>query len=145
MVVARTGDADNAYRVGRIMGDELRALGINLDLAPVLDTLTGSAERRYYGTTTNDAAQYGCAMARGLRDAGVLACGKHFPGHEQTGLDTHFGFVVDDTPSDLLMRCMTPFSPRYGGGTGQRNDRPRMLSCAGRIGHARVIVQTYHY
>ena len=56
MVVARTGDADNAYRVGRIMGDELRALGINLDLAPVLDTLTGSAERRYYGTTTNDAA-----------------------------------------------------------------------------------------
>ena len=73
MVVARTGDADNAYRVGRIMGDELRALGINLDLAPVLDTLTGSAERRYYGTTTNDAAQYGCAMARGLRDAGVLA------------------------------------------------------------------------
>ncbi len=109
MVVARTGDADNAYRVGRIMGDELRALGINLDLAPVLDTLTGSAERRYYGTTTNDAAQYGCAMARGLRDAGVLACGKHFPGHEQTGLDTHFGFVVDDTPSDVLMRCMTPF------------------------------------
>ena len=71
--------------------------------------MTGSAERRYYGTTTNDAAQYGCAMARGLRDAGVLACGKHFPGHEQTGLDTHFGFVVDDTPSDLLMRCMTPF------------------------------------
>ena len=109
MVVARTGDADNAYRVGRIMGDELRALGINLDLAPVLDTLTGSAERRYYGTTTNDVAQYGCAMARGLRDAGVLACGKHFPGHEQTGLDTHFGFVVDDTPSDVLMRCMTPF------------------------------------
>ena len=49
-------------------------------------------------------------MARGLRDAGVLACGKHFPGHEQTGADTHFGFVVDNTPRDTLMNsCLTPF------------------------------------
>ena len=40
MVVARTGDADNAYRVGRIMGDELRALGINVNFAPVCDVST---------------------------------------------------------------------------------------------------------
>lgn len=109
MVVARTGGANVAHRVGQTMGGELRALGINLDLAPVLDTLTGPAERRYYGTTTDDAARYGCAVARGLRDAGVLACGKHFPGHEQAGLDTHFGFVVDETPRDALARCMMPF------------------------------------
>lgn len=40
----------------------------------------------------------------------MLACGKHFPGHEQTGADTHFGFVVDNTPRDTLMNsCLTPF------------------------------------
>lgn len=93
-----------------MMGGELRALGINLDCAPVLDTLSGPAERRYYGQTVQSIADYGCAMARGLRDAGVLACGKHFPGHEQTGADTHFGFVVDNTPRDTLMNsCLTPF------------------------------------
>lgn len=79
MVIARTGDPSNAYKVGRMMGGELRALGINLDCAPVLDTLSGPAERRYYGQTVQSIADYGCAMARGLRDAGVLACGKHFP------------------------------------------------------------------
>ena len=110
MVIARTGDPSNAYKVGRMMGGELRALGINLDCAPVLDTLSGPAERRYYGQTVQSIADYGCAMARGLRDAGVLACGKHFPGHEQTGADTHFGFVVDNTPRDTLMNsCLTPF------------------------------------
>lgn len=110
MVIARTGDPANAYKVGRMMGSELRALGINLDCAPVLDTLSGPAERRYYGQTVQSIADYGCAMARGLRDAGVLACGKHFPGHEQTGADTHFGFVVDNTPRDTLMNsCLTPF------------------------------------
>lgn len=109
MVIARTGDPANAYKVGRMMGGELRALGINLDCAPVLDTLSGPAERRYYGQTVQSIADYGCAMARGLRDAGVLACGKHF-GHEQTGADTHFGFVVDNTPRDTLMNsCLTPF------------------------------------
>lgn len=110
MVIAHTGDPANAYKVGRMMGGELRALGINLDCAPVLDTLSGPAERRYYGQTVQSIADYGCAMARGLRDAGVLACGKHFPGHEQTGADTHFGFVVDNTPRDTLMNsCLTPF------------------------------------
>lgn len=110
MVIARTGDPANAYKVGRMMGGELRALGINLDCAPVLDTLSGPAKRRYYGQTVQSIADYGCAMARGLRDAGVLACGKHFPGHEQTGADTHFGFVVDNTPRDTLMNsCLTPF------------------------------------
>ena len=110
MVIARTGDPANAYKVGRMMGGELRALGINLDCAPVLDTLSGPAERRDYGQTVQSIADYGCAMARGLRDAGVLACGKHFPGHEQTGADTHFGFVVDNTPRDTLMNsCLTPF------------------------------------
>lgn len=71
--IARTGDPANAYKVGRMMGGELRALGINLTRAPALDTLSGPAERRYYGTVQS-IADYGCAMARGLRDAGVLAC-----------------------------------------------------------------------
>ncbi len=41
---------------------------------------------------------------------GCSPAGKHFPGHEQTGADTHFGFVVDNTPRDTLMNsCLTPF------------------------------------
>lgn len=110
MVLARTGEPANAYKTGQIMGTELRALGINLDCAPVLDTLTGLPERRYYGQDSQTAADYGCAMARGLQNAGVLACGKHFPGHEQAGADTHFGFVVDPVPRDVLLeQCLLPF------------------------------------
>ena len=92
--VADRGDAKLAVAVGRAMGRELRAVGIDLDFAPVLDVWSNPRNRvigdRAFGTTPQAVARFALAFARGLAQAGVLACGKHFPGHGATVGDSHF-------------------------------------------------------
>ncbi|MFI5301723.1 MAG: beta-N-acetylhexosaminidase [Polyangiales bacterium] len=74
-------------------GRELRALGFSMSFAPVLDVDTNPANPvigdRSFGATPDVVAMAGIATARGLADAGVLSCGKHFPGHGDTELDSH--------------------------------------------------------
>jgi beta-N-acetylhexosaminidase len=90
-----TAPADEhlAERIGRAIGDELAALAIDIDFAPVLDVHTNPANPiigdRAFGTEPAGVARRGLAFARGLAAAGVLACGKHFPGHGDTHADSH--------------------------------------------------------
>lgn len=97
--VGLTSSVNLAYQVGFAMGQELRSVGIDLDFAPVLDVLTNPANTvigdRAFSTDPYQVALLGRAQARGLRDAGVIPCGKHFPGHGGTLLDSH-----DDQPKD---------------------------------------------
>jgi beta-N-acetylhexosaminidase len=82
-----------AEQVGKAMGDELRALAIDIDFAPVLDVHTNPANpiigERAFGTDPEGVALRTLAFARGLAAAGVLACGKHYPGHGDTTTDSH--------------------------------------------------------
>jgi len=91
--MGRHGDEGLAEDVGRAFASELRAVGINLDYAPVLDVLTNSTNRvigdRAFGDRPEEVARLGAAFVRGLQGAGVAACGKHFPGHGDTVLDSH--------------------------------------------------------
>ena len=83
-----------AEAVGRAMGIELAAVGIDLDFAPVLDVCTNPRNRvigdRAFATEPERAAALALAFARGLQGAGVLACAKHFPGHGASTGDSHF-------------------------------------------------------
>jgi len=80
--------------VGRAMGRELRAAGIDLDFAPVLDVCSNPRNQvigdRAFASDPADVARLGLALARGLAGAGVLTCGKHFPGHGASTGDSHF-------------------------------------------------------
>ncbi len=82
-----------AEQVGLAMGRELHALGFDIDFAPVLDIHTNPANPiigdRAFGTDPETVARRALAFARGLERAGVLACGKHFPGHGDTATDSH--------------------------------------------------------
>jgi beta-N-acetylhexosaminidase len=93
-VVAARNDPRLAEAVGRAMGRELRAVGIDLDFAPVLDVCSNPRNRvigdRAFGSEPGRAARLALAFARGLARAGVLACGKHFPGHGASTGDSHF-------------------------------------------------------
>jgi beta-N-acetylhexosaminidase len=86
-------DERTAEAVGRAIGDELRALGFDIDFAPVLDVHTNPANpiigERAFGSDADTVARRALAFARGLDAAGVLACGKHFPGHGDTDTDSH--------------------------------------------------------
>ncbi|MBI5479486.1 MAG: beta-N-acetylhexosaminidase [Deltaproteobacteria bacterium] len=87
-----------AGQVGRALGAELAALGFALDFAPVLDVHTNPQNPvigdRALGTDPAAVAARGSALLRGLHDAGVGSCGKHFPGHGDTITDSHLDLPV---------------------------------------------------
>ncbi|MCY4659731.1 MAG: beta-N-acetylhexosaminidase [Acidobacteria bacterium] len=91
--LGRSGDPDLARRFGRALARELRSLGITLDYAPVLDVDTNPHNPvigdRAPADDPSRAAVLGAAMVRALQGGGVAACGKHFPGHGDTDLDSH--------------------------------------------------------
>jgi beta-N-acetylhexosaminidase len=92
----RFGQANSAAlarAAGRAMGRELAAAGFNCNFAPVLDVDSNPANPvigdRSFGASPGRVARLGLAFARGLAEAGILPCGKHFPGHGDTELDSH--------------------------------------------------------
>ena len=88
-----TRDAELARAVGRVIGSELSAVGVDLDFAPVLDVDTNPDNpvigARSFDREPGVVAELGIALACGLMDTGVAPCGKHFPGHGDTHQDSH--------------------------------------------------------
>ena len=113
--VAAAGDAGRTEQVGRAMGDELAALGIGWDFAPVLDVHTNASNpvigNRAFGTTPESVVVHALAFWRGLRAAGLVGCGKHFPGHGDTSSDSHLELPVVAHALDRLRRIeLFPFA-----------------------------------
>lgn len=95
-----------ARRFGLALGREMRAVGINMDYAPVLDVNT-NPENPIIGTRalSNEpewAAVLGVAFMRGFREAGVISVGKHFPGHGDTSQDSHLTLPSVDRDAETL-------------------------------------------
>lgn len=113
MALASTGNVENAYRSGVITGRELNAIGVNFDLAPVMDTNSNPRNpvigARSFGDQPETVANYGSAMIRGLEE-NVISCAKHFPGHGDTEVDSHLGLPVVDKSIEELEACeLIPF------------------------------------
>jgi beta-N-acetylhexosaminidase len=104
--VDREGAARAAYFNAVLIGNELRALGINMDCAPTLDlTIPGAHEiigDRAYGGDPERVARLGRAACDGFLAAGVLPVIKHIPGHGRARVDSHESLPIVDTPADIL-------------------------------------------
>ncbi len=91
--VFATGNRKLFRRHGRLIGDEVRALGFNTDFAPVFDLAFPASQpvltTRVVSADPQQTASYAREFLRGLREARVLGCGKHFPGLGEAALDTH--------------------------------------------------------
>lgn len=91
--LGKLGSDVYAFRVGMALGRELAAVGINMNMAPVLDVNTNPLNPvigdRSFGNKAKLVAALGAAYMHGLHTAGVVAVGKHFPGHGDTSLDSH--------------------------------------------------------
>lgn len=98
MAFGAAGSEDALLEEGKIMGEELRALGINLNLAPVLDVNNNSKNPvigvRSYGDKPEKAARYGVNLIKGLQSNKVIATAKHFPGHGDTDVDSHLSLPL---------------------------------------------------
>src|ERR1035437_2342852 len=109
-----TGSRALFRKHGRVIGENCRALGFNVDFAPVLD-LAYEASRSVMSTraVSDDPKKvvvYAREFLRGLGDAGVLGCGKHFPGLGEAMLDTHHELPsVEKPPRKLWEQDLVPY------------------------------------
>jgi beta-N-acetylhexosaminidase len=108
-------DAALAEEVGAALGAELAALGVDVDFAPVLDIHTNPQNpvigERAFGRDADSVVRRALAFARGLESAGVLACGKHFPGHGDTATDSHLELPRIDHEMKRLEKVeLAPFA-----------------------------------
>lgn len=98
MAVAATGDREAAFRQGRIICEEMRAIGVNWLFAPVVDINNNPDNPviniRSFGADPRAVGEFGAALARGVREANCLSTLKHFPGHGDTATDSHIGLSV---------------------------------------------------
>lgn len=123
MAVGATGSAapDNARETGAILGGELAAVGINVDFAPDADVNVNPANPvigvRSFGDDPDDVASLATAMGQGIAGAGVVPTFKHFPGHGDTGTDSHIGTATVDKSLDELRACeLVPFKAAIAAG-----------------------------
>ena len=112
--LGRSGNLQLAVRFARALASELRAVGITLDYAPVLDVHTNPKNPvigdRALAVQARDVAEMGAAIVRALQEGGIAACGKHFPGHGDTSTDSHHELPLVEHPPELLReREFLPF------------------------------------
>src|SRR5580692_6092915 len=112
--LGRSGDDALVERFAGALAAELRAVGVNLDYAPVLDVRTNPANQvigdRALADRAEVVARLGRVIVRALQTAGVAACGKHFPGHGDTVADSHDELpLVEHAPDRLEAVELEPF------------------------------------
>jgi beta-N-acetylhexosaminidase len=112
--VGQRGDPALAYAVGRATAAELALVGINLNFAPVLDVNSNPKNPiigdRSFGSDTTKVIRLSKKWIQGLREGGIIPCGKHFPGHGDTDKDSHVDLpVVDRALQELEAVELPPF------------------------------------
>lgn len=111
--LGEAGDAAQAQAVGTEIAAYLKALGLNLDFAPVADVLVendSEVKGRSYGAEPQRVSALSAAMAQGLRAGGVIPCYKHFPGHGATAQSAHAGKAASSRALSQMLACeLIPF------------------------------------
>ncbi|HEX6463369.1 MAG TPA: beta-N-acetylhexosaminidase [Vicinamibacterales bacterium] len=124
MTLGRAGAPLNdtlAERFAKALAAELHAVGISLDYTPVLDVLTNPKNPvigdRALAERAEDVARLGSIIIRTLQREGIAACGKHFPGHGDTSVDSHFDLPLVEHPPDRLEAVeLVPFEAAIAAG-----------------------------
>jgi beta-N-acetylhexosaminidase len=120
-LLGELGDLGLVRRAARAVATELAAAGFNLNFAPVLDVDSNPDNPiigdRAFGSEPRTVMRAGVAFLQGLQDKNVLACGKHFPGHGDTSVDSHLDLpVITHDRARLEQIELPPFRAASGAG-----------------------------
>jgi beta-N-acetylhexosaminidase len=123
MALGAIGSEEVAAEVALATGRELKALGINMNLAPVVDVNNNAANPvigvRSFGEDPRLVARLGSAMVKGYQDAGVVSCLKHFPGHGDSAVDSHLAMpLIPHSLERLEAVELVPFRAGIEAGAG---------------------------
>ncbi len=116
-------DAANVYKAGTAMGEQCRRIGIHVNFAPVVDINNNPANPvinfRSFGEDKYKVGLFGVKIMKGMQDIGVMACAKHFPGHGDVAVDSHFDLpVINKTLPQLDSLELYPFKELFKAGIG---------------------------
>ena len=114
MALGAAGNPENAYTAGKLIGRELRSLGVNFNFAPTVDVNSNPRNPvigvRSYGDDPVAVGKFAARSVQGLMEGGVMCCAKHFPGHGDTDLDSHLSLpTVNKTMEELEQMDLIPF------------------------------------
>ena len=123
MAFGAAGDERLAYEAGRITAMESRAIGVQVNFAPVVDVNNNPRNpvinTRSYGEDPGEVGRLGSAYVRGLQAGGMIATLKHFPGHGDTDVDSHLGLPIIKDPRETLDKTeFPPFKAGIAAGAG---------------------------
>jgi beta-N-acetylhexosaminidase len=123
MMLGATSDTGLIYRYGRLVGGQCKRIGIEVNYAPVVDINNNPdnpvINDRSFGEDKQKVAEFGIQYMRGLQDAGVMACAKHFPGHGDVAVDSHLDLpVINKDRKQLDSLELYPFRQLFAAGVG---------------------------
>lgn len=116
-------DATLVYKVGQAIAEQCRRMNIHVNYAPVVDVNNNPANPvigvRSFGEDKYKVALMGTRIMQGMQDHGVMACAKHFPGHGDVSVDSHYDLPVINKSMDQLQGLeLYPFKEVFGKGIG---------------------------
>ncbi|MFW5740368.1 MAG: beta-N-acetylhexosaminidase [Myxococcota bacterium] len=119
--LAGVRDPSLVFDTARELGTQLRDIGFNIDFAPVLDVDTNPNNPvigdRSFSRDPEEVARLGTLWLQGLQEAGIAACGKHFPGHGDTSVDSHLELPTVETSVERLHAVeLVPFRAAVAAG-----------------------------
>ncbi len=114
MMIGAVPDAQLVYRFGHAVGQQCKRMGIQVNFAPVVDINNNPANPvindRSFGEDKYKIALFGVQYMKGMQDEGIMACAKHFPGHGDVSVDSHFDLpVINKTRQQLDSLELYPF------------------------------------
>src|SRR5579863_2777012 len=123
MMLGATSDTGLIYRYGRLVGAQCKRIGIHVNYAPVVDINNNPdnpvINDRSFGEDKFKVASFGVQYMKGMQDVGVMACAKHFPGHGDVSVDSHFDLpVINKTKKQLDTLELYPFKELFKAGVG---------------------------
>jgi beta-N-acetylhexosaminidase len=123
MMLGAVQDPSLIYEYGRIVGEQCKRMGIQVNYAPVVDVNNNPnnpvINDRSFGENKYRVAEYGIQYMKGMQDVGVMACAKHFPGHGDVDVDSHLDLpVINKTKEELDSLELYPFTRIFKAGVG---------------------------
>jgi len=123
LTLGALNDDDLVYKMGVAVGKQCRRIGVHVNYAPVVDINNNPRNPvigyRSFGEDKDKVARLAIAYMRGMQDAGIMACAKHFPGHGDVDVDSHYDLpVINKSISQLNDMELVPFKAIFAAGVG---------------------------
>jgi beta-N-acetylhexosaminidase len=123
LTLGALSDENLVYRMGIAVGEQCKRIGVHVNYAPVVDINNNPNNPvigyRSFGEDKEKVSTFGVAYMKGMQDAGIMACAKHFPGHGDVDVDSHYDLpIINKTRKQLDSMELVPFQAVFDAGIG---------------------------